>query len=254
MLFEPSRVSTPSRTWTYSATRPAWPPAAPHGPWRSRSASTVKVVGCSKRKSLRSPSPPRNRPGPSESSTSDEARDLDGVVELRLLDRRVLRVLPVRLHRVRAVARVPRAVAAGERLVEARVAPAGEVERAEARLAHHPLRPGGKPVGEGGQERAEHHLDEARLRLPAADDRRGPGAVRHRALGCVEPEEPVEAVVDGQVRVDQALERVRAGGERLRVGRVDRARGAAGPSRTCRSRSPSAPISTRARRRTGSSV
>ena len=38
----------------------------------------------------------------------------------------------------------------------------------------------------------------------------------------VERDEPVEAVVDGQVGVDEALERVRAGGERLRVGRVDR--------------------------------
>ena len=40
-------------------------------------------------------------------------------------------------------------------------------------------------------------------------------------LGASSVDEPVEAVVDGQIRVDQALERVRAGGERLRVGRVD---------------------------------
>ena len=37
----------------------------------------------------------------------------------------------------------------------------------------------------------------------------------------VERDEPVEAVVDRKIGVDEALERVRAGRERLRVGRVD---------------------------------
>ena len=50
-----------------------------------------------------------------------EAVDPHRVVELRLLDRRVLGVLAVRLDGVGAVARVAAAVAAGERVVEARV-------------------------------------------------------------------------------------------------------------------------------------
>ncbi len=182
----------------------------------------MNVVGCSTRKSLRSPSPPRKRPGPFGVLDEREPGDLHRVVQLRLLDRRVLRVLAVGLHRVGAVARVPAAVASRERLVEARVAPPGDVEGAEARLAHHPLGAGRDPLGERLAERAEHHLDEAGLGLPAPDDRRGPGAVRHRALRRAQAEQPVEAVVHGQVGVDQALERVGAGREGHRVRRVDR--------------------------------
>ena len=96
------------------------------------------------------------------------------------------------------------------------------VERAEARLAHHPLRPRHQPLGERGQQRADDHLDEPVVRLPAADDRGRPARVRDRALGRVHVDQPVEAVVDRQVGIDQALERVRARRERHREGRVDR--------------------------------
>ena len=88
----------------------------------SRSASTVNVVGRSKRKSLRSPSPPRNRPGAVGVLDEREPRHAHRVVQLGLLDRRVLGVLAVRLHRVGPVARRAAAVAAAERLEEAVVA------------------------------------------------------------------------------------------------------------------------------------
>ena len=182
-----------------------------------------------------------------------EPGDLHRVVQLRLLDRRVLGVLAVGLDRVGAVAPVPAAVAPGERLVEARVAPAGDVERAEARLAHHPLRPGREPLGERGQERAEHHLDETRLGLPAADDRRGPGAVRDRALRRVEAEQPVEAVVHRQVGVDQALERVGAGREVIANVELTGAR-RCGSDPVVSKWTPSGVISILTWRRTGSSV
>ena len=126
------------------------------------------------------------------------------------------------LHGIGAVARVPRAVAAGERLVEARVSAGVHVERAEASLAHHCLRPCRQPLREGRKEREEEHVDEAGLRLPAADDGRRPRAVRDGSARGVDLEQPVEAVVDRQVGIDEALERVRAGGERLRVRRVHR--------------------------------
>ncbi len=128
----------------------------------------------------------------------------------------------MRLHRVGAVARRPAAVAAGEGLVEARVASGLDVEAAEARLAHHSLRPRGHPLRQRGEERAEEHLDEPGVRLPAADDGGRPPRVRDGALGCLDGDQAVEAVVDGEVGVDQALEGVGAGGEGHRVGRVDR--------------------------------
>ena len=154
----------------------------------------------------------------------DERQPVDAhrVVELRLLDGRVLGVLPMRLHGVRPVARVAAAVAAAERLEEADVLVRGAVDASEAGVAHHRLRPRRQRRRESREQGAEDHVDEAGLRLPAADDRRGPGAVRHRSARGVERDEPVEAVVDREVGVDQALERVRAGGEGLGVGRVDR--------------------------------
>ena len=151
-----------------------------------------------------------------------EPVDADRVVELGLLDRRVLGVLAVRLDGIGTVARIPAAVATRERVVEAGVLPGGDVEGAEACLAHHPLRPRRQPLGAGRQQRADDHLDQPRVGLPAAHDRAGPGAVRDAPGRRVQADEPVEAVVDGQIRVDQALEGVRAGRERHRVGRVDR--------------------------------
>ena len=171
---------------------------------------------------MRSPRPPRKRPGPVRVLDEREARDPHRVVQLGLLDRRVLGVLAVRLHRVGAVAREAAAVAAAERLEEAVVLAGLRVDAAEAGVAHHRLRPRRQPLGQGGEEGAEDHVDEPRLRLPAADDRARPGAVRDRSLRRVDRDEAVEAVVDGQIGVDQALDGVRAGGERLRVGRVDR--------------------------------
>ena len=150
-----------------------------------------------------------------------EASDPHRIVQLGLLDRRVLGVLAVRLHRVRPVAREAAAVAAAERLQEAVVLVRPRVDAAEAGVAHHRLRPRGQPLGQRGEERAEDHVDEPRLRLPAADDGARPGAVRHRPGRCVEVDDAIEAVVDGQVRVDQALDRIGAGGERLRIGGVD---------------------------------
>ena len=60
------------------------------------------------------------------------------------------------------------------------------------------------------------------MRFPAADHRAGPAAVHDRPWRRLDADQPVEAVVDGQVGVDQALEGVRAGRERHRVGGVDR--------------------------------
>src|SRR5581483_9499549 len=100
------------------------------------------------------------------------------VVELGLLDRGVLGVLAVRLHRVRPVASGPGAVAATEGLEEAPVLARARVDAAEAGVAHHRLRPGRQPLGEDGEERAEDDVDEARLGLPAADDGARPRAVR----------------------------------------------------------------------------
>ena len=88
-------------------------------------------------------------------------------------------------------------------------------------MAGHRLRPRGKRRGQGRQEGAEDHVDETELRLPASDHRRRPRAVRHAPDRGVEPDDAVEAVVDRQVRVDQALERVRAGREGLGIGGVD---------------------------------
>src|SRR5438093_1157944 len=65
-----------------------------------------------------------------------EAADPHRVIELGLLDRRVLGVLAVCLYGVRAVAAPPSAVAAGERLVEAGVRAGVDIEAAEACRPH----------------------------------------------------------------------------------------------------------------------
>ena len=160
--------------------RPEPPPKAPHGPDlvpvgedRERRVQVEEVV-------LAQPEAAAEAARPLGVLDQREAVDADRVVELGLLDRRVLGVLAVRLDGVGAVARGAAAVAARERVVEARVLAGGDVERAEAGLAHHPLRPGRQPVGEGRQERADDHLDQARVGLPAADDRSRPACSSRR--------------------------------------------------------------------------
>ena len=175
-----SRVSTPSRTCTYSAIRAGV--AAERAPRAGLVAVGEDGEGRVEVEEvvLAQPEPAAEAARPLGVLDEREAVDPHRVVELGLLDRRVLGVLAVRLDGVGAVAREAAAVAARERVVEARVLPGGDVEGAEARLAHHPLRPRGQPLGEGRQQRADDHLDQARVRLPAADDRAGPGAVRDR--------------------------------------------------------------------------
>ena len=175
VLFEPSLVSTPSRISTYSAT------AAPMAAEGAPRALPVTVGEDRERRRLQhpevlaEPEPAAEPARPLGVLDEREAGDLHGVVQLGLLDRRVLGVLAVGLHRVGAVAPVPAAVATRERLVEARVAPPGHVERAEARLAHHPLGACRQPLRERRQEGAEHHLDEAG---PASPSRRRPARAR----------------------------------------------------------------------------
>ena len=223
MLFEPSLVSTPSRISTYSATAASWPPKAPHGPL------PVAVGEDRERRRLQHPEvlaqpEPAAEPARALGVLDErEARDLDGVVQLRLLDRRVLGVLAVGLHRVRAVAR-----RAGRR--SRRRAPRRSTcscpcaTSSEPKPAWHiiPFVPAGSRSGNAGRS-ARNITSTSRSCVsqpPTTGD--GPGAVRHRSLGRVEAEEPVEAVVHRQVGVDQALQRVGARREGHRVGRVDR--------------------------------
>ena len=156
---------------TYSATRPGVPAedaprarAVAVGEDRERRVQVEEVV-------LAQAEPAAEPAGALGVLDEREPVDPHRVVQLGLLDRRVLGVLAVRLHRVGAVAREAPAVPAGERVVEAGVGRGLDVERAEARLAHHRLRPCGQPLGERGEERVEEDVDEPRLRLPAADDR-----------------------------------------------------------------------------------
>ena len=122
VLFEPSLVSTPSRISTYSATAAS---CAAEGAPRAL-AVTVGQDRERRRlqhaKVLAEPEPATEPARPLRVLDQRQACDLHGVVQLGLLDRRVLGVLAVCLHRVRAVAPVPAAVTPGERLVEARVA------------------------------------------------------------------------------------------------------------------------------------
>src|SRR4030095_5690431 len=69
------------------------------------------------------------------------AHDAHRVARLRLLDRRVLRVLEVRLHGVHAIGRQCRAVATRDRLVVGEVLAAGRVHAAEGDVADAALGP-----------------------------------------------------------------------------------------------------------------
>src|SRR5207244_11721836 len=113
-------------------------------------------------------------------------------------------------------------VAAGERPDKAVVLAGVRRDPAEAGVALHSLRarrhPLRKRIGEG----LEHYVDETRLRLPAAHHGTRVGAVDDRAKGCVDAYQPVEAVVGRNVMVDETLEHVGAGVERLRIGRFYR--------------------------------
>ncbi len=151
-----------------------------------------------------------------------EPVDPHRVVELGLLDRRVLGVLAVRLHRVGAVAREAAAVAAGEGVVEAGVGAGGDVEQPNPAWHIIPFVPAGSRSGNAG--RSARNITSTSRVCVSQPPTTGAGQVQLVTVPArrVEPDEAVEAVVHRQVGVDQALERVRAGREGLRVGRVDR--------------------------------
>ncbi len=126
------------------------------------------------------------------------------------------------LDGVRPVLRRASAVAAAHGLEEAVVfAPAG-VDPAEAGVALHCLGPGNDLVWHRGCERAKDDVGQSRVGLPAADDGRGGQAVHDRAERRLDPDEIVESLVDWHIRIDQAFQRVGAGGESLGEGRVNR--------------------------------
>ncbi|HVA86929.1 MAG TPA: hypothetical protein VNF73_11520, partial [Candidatus Saccharimonadales bacterium] len=150
------------------------------------------------------------------------AKDSDRVAHLGLLDRRVLGVLPVRLDRVGPVARGAGAVAAAERFEEAVILPTAWIDPAEAGVTHHRLRAGDDLLRQRRGQRLEDHVDQPRLRLPASHHRRRGQAVRHRPRRRLDPHQIVEPLVNRHVLVDQALQGIGAGRERLSEGRVDR--------------------------------
>ncbi len=151
VTFAPSRVSSPSRISTYSATLPSWPPKAPAGPADRAVGEHGERRRPVEEEVLAQPEPAAEAPRAVGVVDEREPHDAHRVVELRLLDGRVLGVLAVRLHRVRAVALEPPAVAAAERLEEADVLVRDRVDAAEAGVAHHRLRPGGERAGSAGR-------------------------------------------------------------------------------------------------------
>ena len=148
------------------------------------------------------------------------AQDAHRVVVLGLLDGGVLRVLEVGLHGVHAVGAQGGAVAAGDGLVVGEVLPVVRAAAAEGQVADDALAAGRHPLRHGRCQGLEHQVAQVHRHLPArrhrrrvagVDDRAGPGADVHQA---------VQPVVDGNVRVDQALEHVDDGRVGLRVGGV----------------------------------
>ena len=150
------------------------------------------------------------------------ARDPHRIVDLGFLDRRVLGVLGMRLDRVGPVAGGARTVAAGDGLEEREQLAVARVATAEPDVADHPLGARRHELREALRERDVERLDHPDRGLPAADHRVRVGRVVDRARRRHDPDEVVEAGVDGDVGVDQRPQDVRAVGVGLGVGRVDR--------------------------------
>ena len=148
------------------------------------------------------------------------AQDAHRVVGLGLLDRRVLGVLEVRLHRVHAVGGERGPVAARDGLVVGKVLAGRRIDSAERDIAHAALRARHHAIGQRWGQRLEQQIAELHGDLPARGHRGGMLRMDHRAGTAPDVDEPVEAVVHRDVRVDQALEHVhhaRVGLRRRRV-------------------------------------
>ncbi len=169
--------------------------------------------------------------------------DAHRVVELGLLDGRVLRVLRIGLHGVGPVFPAPAAIPARQGFEEAVILPRilvrTRVEPAEAGVTLHRLAPGAYAVGERLGDRLQEHVDPAHRDLPAAHHGRRMDRVGHGALGREHPDRFIEPGVHRQVRVGQAAEEIRTGRVRLREGRVHRGAAlGAGPRQVERDRCP----------------
>ena len=153
--------------------------------------------------------------GPLGVRDQGETGDANRIVDLGLLDRRVLGILKVSLNRVRAVGVVTSPVTAGQGL-EVRVVLLGAgTLTAETDMTDHAFGAGRYPLGQHLGKCFEQHFAYLHRDLPATHNSAGMPGVQHRAWrgddldGCVEP------LVDRDVGVDQAFEHVDAGGEGL---------------------------------------
>ena len=144
------------------------------------------------------------------------ARDPHRIVALDLLDGRVLRVLEVGLDRVETVGPAPAPVAAGRGLVIGIVFAAARIPPPESDLADHPFGSGGNGVGQSRSQGLEQHLAEPHRDFPAPDDGSRPAGVHGRTRRSDHLDQLVQALVDRNVRVQQAFQNVDAGGEGLR--------------------------------------
>src|SRR5499427_8127416 len=136
------------------------------------------------------------------------AQDAHGIVGLGLLDGRILRVLEVSLHRVHAVGGEGGAVAARDGLVIGEVLAGRRIDASERDVAHAALGPRHHAVGEGRGDRLEQEIAELHGDLPARGYRGGVLCVHDGAGPAPDVDEAIEAVVDRDVRVDEAPEHV----------------------------------------------
>ena len=154
------------------------------------------------------------------------AQEQDRVVRLGLLDRRVLGVLDVRLDAVHAVEsrRARRSRRPASRSTRSS-SPVRGFAAAERDVQHRALRVGGGELGQdpreapGARSRTAGRPRPRRRRSPPGAPSRGRCPRRVSTL-----DDLVEAVVDGDVGVDHAAQRVGAGGAARRPCRVDRGR------------------------------
>ena len=126
------------------------------------------------------------------------------------------------LHGIRTVLAAATAEAASDRFEVAVVFAAAGVDAAEAGMADHCLAAGRDALGNELREREENNVDQPNRRLPAPDHRGRVRAVHDRTAGRVDGQHAIEAGVDGHIRIGQTLERKRARGKGLRVGRIHR--------------------------------
>ena len=148
------------------------------------------------------------------------AQDAHRIVDLRLLDGRVLRVLTMRLHRVRTIAERPGAVAAAEGLQIAVVRSRAGIGSTESRVALHRLRSRDHLLGKRLGQRLEDDVVEADLGLPAGDHGEGVDAVDHCPLRGDHSDVLVEPIVHRQVGIRNALEGVGRRGVGLSIGGI----------------------------------